>query len=340
MNDDLDDRLESWGRSPAPEVDGAFANRLETDLRAGGADSATRGFRPGALLRPGFVVAALILIVGVVVVLRRDTEPVVQMVAADGTTVSIPGAAATRAGAAGLELPEGSRIIVGPEGSAVVAGVVLEAGSTALITDGRVDVVEAGAVRDVEAPDATPPTTTPTTSVAPTTTAPAATDDIAPTTIPPTTDRPVTDEPSESTTSTTVADDTVRTTTTTVVPDSIPSTTEPGTTVPPTTKPPADEPVDPPPVDVAPLRVALEIGPVRNGQATLQWTTTGDTTDVAGWIVRIKRGDSSEIIALLREPDARRLRVAIPDREVQFRVVARDGAGEVLAASRLVGVRR
>jgi len=334
MDDQQNDKLESWGQSATPKVDGAFANRLEADLRELAHNPAPGRFSTGWLLRPGVIMTAVVLVVGAIFIARSDSDRGVQMVSAAGTTVSIPGAASVQDGTAGLDLPDGTRISVGPEGLAVVAGVVLEAGSTATITDGRVDVIEAGSPVDEPTTDTRPDT--PPDRTAPTTTEPTPGTDRLSTTTTVTPDRatdaPTTtavDRPSDSTTSTIVSDSTSSS-----APE--PETTVAPTTTTTTTEPPTTAPTDPPVVDTAPLEIGLEIGPVRDGRATLRWTVEGDGSEIVGWVVRIRRGDSSEVVTVIRQPDVRRLRVVIPNRNVQYRVIARGADGEVLATSRLI----
>ncbi len=58
MNDDLQDRLDGWGRQPTPPADGAFVNRVEAQLRSEMLDGASGTRRP-LLLRPGVIVAVM-----------------------------------------------------------------------------------------------------------------------------------------------------------------------------------------------------------------------------------------------------------------------------------------
>lgn len=65
--DDLERRLDEWGESATPPVDGAFANRLEVSLRQEmiAEPVSVRGGWLGQLLRPGVVVvAAAVMIAG------------------------------------------------------------------------------------------------------------------------------------------------------------------------------------------------------------------------------------------------------------------------------------
>ena len=345
MTDDhLTERLRRLGRDRVPPVDGAFANRLEADLRT--AHAGPRGARIADLLvRPVAVLAALAVVVGVVAVFQRDdARPGVAMVAADGTTVSIPGGDSLVAGRAGLDLPDGTRIEVDDGGSAVVAGVVLEAGSSAIVVDGRIELVDSPALTTVEPPIRTTTTTAPATTDAPTTS-----DATAPT--PSTTDAPTTSGDQTTTPSTTPSTTTgpdptdSRPPSTTTAPTtdtgSSPTTASTTSTVdetgPTTTRPPSDSTTEPRST-VGPDRpiVGLTIGPVRRGEATLTWRVDGPTDAIAGWEVRIVRDGTAKSIAFIRVADARRLRVEVPDGRVAYRVVARSGGDGVVARSSLV----
>ena len=150
----------------------------------------------------------------------------------------------------------------------------------------------------------------------------------APTTVAPTTEpndsRPTT---TVGATSTTITDTT--TPRTTLPPETEPptTTTEPATTVP-ETKPPDDPEVT----------VDLRLGPVSDGQANLRWRVDGDVDAVAGWEVRMRRGDVNRRVALIRQPSVRRLRVEIPGRFVEYRVIARAADGTVIGESGWAGL--
>ena len=154
-DDELEERLESMSTRPTPPVDPGFGNRLESELRRQFAEPATRrGSIMDVLLRPGVVVGMAAAVIAVVlIVAQRDTPVDLVMDSAEGTSISIPGQSETIDGVAGLSLPEGSRIVVAPEGSAVVADVVLDGGTTAEIVDGQLELVDV-------APETTRPGTT------------------------------------------------------------------------------------------------------------------------------------------------------------------------------------
>ena len=334
MNDDLQRRLDEWGTSATPPVDGAFANRLEADLRM----SATEGgaaTRPWwtMLLRPSFVAVALLVVGGIAGTLLLDSEADgVVMVASEGGTVSVsvPGSPTTVVGAAGLDLPDGTEVRVGPGGTAIIDGVVLTPGSIARIDDGALELIE------IDARDLVDPATTSTTAVdtAPTTVDPPATTS-PPTTVSPTsrpgptvvdsdtTDRPGTsdtpttvgpDEPSTTVPDTTVAPDPDRTTTTTEAPNT-------------TTTVASDQPI--------PVRLAVS-EPIRR-QVNLVWGTE-PTDRVAGWIVLERRGDTVRRVAIVRNANANRLRVEVPGPLVEWRIRAIDADGEPVGQSRWVGL--
>lgn len=318
-DDDLNDRLEGWGGETTPDVDPRFANSLETDLRLRAAEVSSRGGLFHLLFRPAVIAGVtMAAVVGFLFVRSGEDAVDVFIAAAEGTSVSIPGDAELTDGVAGLDLPEGSRIDVGPDGSATVAGVVLEAGTTARIVDGQLEIVDVPSDRP---PDR--PTTTigdrPTTTIGPTADSdePAATDGpatTAPSDVPPTT-RP------DDTASTTTRP-TTTTPATTIVPDTAPQTTS--------TEPPRTEPTD------RNVDVKLDVGRVREQQSLLRWEVAGSVDAIAGWEVRVRSGDGVRRVALIREPDARRLRVEIPGRNAMYKVIARAADGTNIGESEWV----
>ncbi len=328
-DDDLQRRLDALGRSETPSIDPAFADGLESDLRAMAA--VPQRTTPLAwLLRPSVVVAALAILAGFAFFVSRSEPAGLEFASADDTSVSIPGAPDLSSGMAGQMLPEGARITVGPDGSATVGGVVLDPGTVAVVVNGVIEVVELPA-------DIAPSSTT-TTTVAETTTTSTAERDTA-TTVSPTTTVDAADERTsttnttvdEETTPTTVASDRSTTSTTTEAPTTTTSTTT--TTAPSTT---SEAPATTVPAEATPPTIELTIveGPL--GRTFLEWTVTGDTSEIAGWVVRRGRGDDSVPAAVIRRPEARRQRVEVPDRNVAWTVVARNADGEVIARSNLV----
>lgn len=331
-DDDLQQRLDALGRRDTPMVDPTFADGLESDLRAMAAAPA-RPSLLAVLLRPSVVVVALAVLAGVAFFLSRPDDAGLEFAAAEGTSVSIPGSPELSAGVVGQSIPDGTRITVGPEGSATVGGVILDPGTVAIVVNGVVEVIELPPTRGPDAPDTTVAPTedspAPTTSTASTTTAPTTE---GPTTLAPTDREPTaTDATTEATASTAAAPTTTEAdgapTTSTSSP---PSTTESSTTTsaPTTTTVPAREPIAP--------TITLSINVGENGRALLEWAVDGDTDEIAGWVVRRGRGDDAMPAAVIRRPEARRQRVDLPDRNVAWMVVARNTDGEVIARSNLV----
>ena len=81
------------------------------------------------------------------------------------------------------------------------------------------------------------------------------------------------------------------------------------------------------------MKIDLSIGDRRGAQAVLRWTADGALDAVAGWEVRVRRGDEVRRVALIREPEARRLRVEVPGRNAEYMVIARNQAGDVIGRS-------
>jgi hypothetical protein len=329
MNDDLQRRLDALANEATPSVDPVFADRLDSHLRSLAAEPVPTPFLQ-RLLRPSVLVVAAMAIAGAVFLVTRTAEPTqLEFAAATGTSVSIPGDIAVTDGAQGLLLPEGTRITVGPDGSAEVGGVILEPGTVAVVVNGVVEVVELAPVQTVQPVPTTAPaaptteTTASETTVAPTTTTEptASTDADADAVVEP-------DDGAATTTTSTPVAPTTSTTTTTQTPETT-TTAAPTTTVPPEpTEPPSGERVQP--------SIALTITEGQNGQAVLTWTIEPTDVEVAGWVVRRGRGENSEVAAVLRRPEVRRQRVAVPDRNVAWQLVARDADGELIARSNIV----
>ena len=329
-DDDLQRRLDALSRRETPMVDPAFADGLESDLRAMAATSA----RPSLLamvLRPSVVVAALAILAGVAFFVSRPDAARLEFAAAEGTSVSIPGSPEVSAGVVGQPIPDGTRITVGPDGSATVGGVILDPGTVAIVVNGVVEVIELPPTTTL-VPDGSSTTVAPTeeptestTSAAPTTSTPTTE---APTTRAPDGGEPTTTEPTGSTAAPTTTEAVAATTTTT--PASPTTTTEPPTSssAPTTTSVPAREPATP--------TITLSINVGENGRALLEWTVDGDADQIAGWVVRRGRGDDAMPAAVIRRPEARRQRVDLPDRNVAWMVVARNAEGEVIARSNIV----
>lgn len=328
-DDELQRRLDALGRSDIPSVDPAFADGLESDLRAMAA-APQRSAPLAWLLRPSVVVAALAILAGFAFFLSRPDPGGLEFAAAAGTSVSIPGEADLSSGTAGQALPEGARITVGPDGSATVGGVILDPGTVAIVVNGVIEVVELPA-------DTVPPTST-TVAIDETTTTTTEPERDT-TTVAPTTTLEVDDGRTSSTTTidgepapTTVASDQATTTEAPVTTTSTTTTTVPTTTSEAsTTTTVVDEPAE-----TVPLTIELSVNEGPLGRTFLEWTVAGDTSEIAGWVVRRGRGDDSVAAAVIRRPEARRQRVDVPDRDVAWMVVARNAEGEVIARSNVV----
>lgn len=185
-DEELQQQLAEWGRAATPDPNATFADNLESGLRAMGVQRAQP--RPIWQLLSGVAAAALLVIAGIFALDRYGESDLVVMSASEDTAVFLPSGTELDSPSQ-LGLPDGSRIEVGPDGSASVGDVVLDAGSVAEIVDGRVEVLRS--------PTETAPTTAvPTTTQPPTTT--------APTTQPPTTtDRTTSTQPERTTTTST-----------------------------------------------------------------------------------------------------------------------------------------
>jgi hypothetical protein len=304
MNDDIERRLEQWGRDRPTGADGAFANRLDADLRRLASERQHAG-RQRPIWQPAVLalMAALLVFGGVFAFTRdRADETLLVMGATTETEVVLPSGEMVT-GEAGLALPDGTRIVVGDEGSAVIADVVLEPGTEAMVQNGRLEILE----------DEQPAPTRPT---SPTTTAPA---DRPTTTLPSTTrptTRPTASSAERSTSTTTDGSGTTSTTAADV-------TTQPTFTDRTTT--PAPDP-----------QVSLDWSEQR-GRIELTWTYTGPETP-AGWEVSVTNGDRSRTLALLRDSGARSLTVERLDGPATYRVVARQADGAVIAESNSITV--
>ena len=284
-NDELEERLESISTRPTPPVDPGFGNRLESELRRRFAEPATRrGSIMDVLFRPGVVVGMAAAVIAVVlIVAQRDIPVDLVMDSAEGTSISIPGQSETIDGVAGLSLPEGSRIVVAPEGSAVVADVVLDGGTTAEIVDGQLELV-----------DVAPETTRPGTTV-PGTTIPGS---LVPESTVPDTTTPETTVPQTTVPKTTVPE--------TTVPATVSPTTVPIDTRSTTTQAPGSG-------VLIPVRLTLE--PTDDARAVLRWQIRAESEDeIAYWTIRARSNEVTRTVAVVRQANVRVLRVALPKR--------------------------
>lgn len=300
---DLERRLEQWGSDEPSAVDGAFANRLDADLRQLASDRL-----PSTRQRPIWqpivltLAAALVVLVGVVTFTGDQGDQVALVMGpTTETEIEFPNGEIVT-GEAGLALPDGTRITVGVDGSAVIADVVLDPGTEAIIQNGQLEILI----------DDRPAQTQPTSTVT------ATTSSARPTTAPPST-RPTTSStrrPSSTTDSTTTGDSTTSTT----ARDS-------------TTRPPTTDQV----ATTAPEAAVVLDWSERPGRILLTWTYTGPET-LAGWEVTVTSGDRSRTLALLRDPTARSLTVELLDGTATYRVIAREAGGTGIAESNPITV--
>ena len=310
-SDDHVTRLEALANREQPGPDAAFANRLESDLRELMHERSAPTPRPW--WQPAMALASVAMIVLVGLFILRSTESEFVVVDAATDTQFFSSGGETIAGSAGTELLDGTRIVVGPDGSAVIGGVVLDAGVEAQVVDGRVVVVE--------------PLTPPDSPSSPTTSAggddrSSTTDSRPPSTRdtnPPTsTDRSSTTNPS-ATTPTTI-DDRLSTTSTPATDARSTSTTETTNTAVTNTAATA-------------FRIDLSVSEDGRTQWSLDWILEGSGPDIAAWDIEVISGDRRRVIATLQGPSVRSVSVERLDVEVSYRVVARGVDGGVVVTS-------
>lgn len=167
MSGDTRRRLEEAGRRPAPEPDPAFADALESRLRAVSASLPPEPprpvHRPGRMARWWPAVAGITLVaLALVVATARDgpvPDPARELVApvnvevalADGTVLEDPD---------GLVLPDGAVVRVGAGGSARIGDLVLRPGDVATVSGGRLHVAHGQVAVEVPTGATPPPTAT------------------------------------------------------------------------------------------------------------------------------------------------------------------------------------
>ncbi len=159
MSDELKKRLGAWRSTPTAQPDAQFADTLERDLRSQ-AHFAPRSAAKRPLLRPAVLVfssAAVLLGVWFAVQDTSSSPEEVVMSRPTDTEITLPGQAPTRP-TNQVTLPDGTRIAVEDDGSAVVDGVVLDGGTEALVEDGRIEIFPANPT-PMPAPPATPTAT-------------------------------------------------------------------------------------------------------------------------------------------------------------------------------------
>lgn len=333
-DDELTERLTHLGQAPTPPPDPAFANRLDAHLRTlhhDGAPVRSR-FRGWALAGAAGVVAVVAVLASTLV----GGEPVVVMTAAADTEVVLPGEAATP-GSAGQRLPDGARIVVSPDGEAVVGGVVLGPGAEAVVVGDRLEVLpgDETVVVTPTTTDTPPPgsETTNSTSDPESDSDPdggSEPDGDGPTSV------PATDGPATS--PTTAGDD--RTTTTPTARPTTATTARPTTTptTTPTTRPATTPTTDAATTSTTRSEPVLELVATVSGadRIVLDWTL-GGSPDPARWRIEAVAGDRVATLVVLRDGSIRTTTVARVDaRRVGFRVVAISAGGEDLLASEIV----
>lgn len=324
-DDDLTDRLRRIGSEPGPPPDQAFADGLDSRLRVLHAERAGGSTRPAfPTWLPLATVAAAVLVVAVGVSLLRSSPPAeVVMTVASDTDIYLPGDETTP-GVAGLVLPDGARIVVGPEGEAVVDGVVLASGTEAIVVGDHIAVVATDEERSAGIQPSTAPSSTEGRSTSSTTTIESDR--------PPVTDRPATTAtstsapPSTATSAPSTRPPTTSSTVTSSTPSSRPTTVTTTSSVSPTTEPPTQP-------------IALTASAIGDTRVRLDWVLErGD--EPAGWRVRAAAGDRVVTIVALRDGAARsttieRLTIA----EVTVWVEALGTEGRVLGHSNRIQFR-
>lgn len=295
---DLEQRLDHWGSADTPVPDGAFTNRLDAQLRDL-AHTKVAGSERRPFWQPALLTALAVLLVGAgAFAITRDAGQEIALVmgATSQTEIELPDGQLLVA-TEGVSLPDGTRISVGLDGSAVVNDVVLDAGTEAVVENGALQILEEGPVVS-----AAPPSTRPTT-----------TEDRTSTTV------------RRSTTTPTTAPTSVIATPSSAVPTSAVSTTAAPTSAVPTTGGVDRSTTVPVPV------VSLsweEVG----GDRVLSWTYRGPDT-LAGWEVIVSSGDRSQTLVIVRDPAVRSITIDALAVPATYSVVARTAEGARLAES-------
>ena len=336
MRYDEPPELHELATAEVPPPDPAFVEMLDARLRVAHADARPAGGAAlglGVRWLPALAVSTLLAVglVGALALARGGDSAAVVMTVASDTSVYLDGT--PMPGRAGLELPDGARIVVGPTGEAVVDGVVLSAGSEAVVVDDRVTLVAA----DDELADRPPPV-----SVAPPITGSTTTitrpegdrRDDAPTSTAldadRTTTRPTTGDGGPAT-SATVAPEPTRPTSTR------PATTRPSTT--PSSVATASSGATTATTAPAAGQISLTVTPVGDDRLRLEWAIGPDLAPM-GWRVMAGAGDRQAILLVIRSGDARTatlIRAETVGRDLWVEAV--DGAGHTLAASEPVAIR-
>lgn len=318
-----------------PSPDPAFIEHLDARLRIAHAESAPAPGRRARLV-PALAVAALLVIglVGTTSIRNQETAAVIMTVASD-TSVYLDGGPVP--GSAGLVLPDGARIVVGPTGEAVVDGVVLAAGAEAIVVDDRVTLVISGGDQQPTEPDRSTISVNTVDERANPRPAPtrATTGDGRPAGSPASsasetsaTDRPLPDDdgrPTSTGPARTVAPDQTRA-----------ASTRPGSTS--TTTVTSTGSSGTVPTSVSPGRITLTATDVGADRVRLDWVIDRDLAPM-GWRIWTGRGDREATILVIRGGDARSAtleRAAIVGRRVWIEAV--DRSGGTVAASQPVSI--
>lgn len=334
-DDNLDTTLTQLGAADGPPADPAFADRLDAALRtAHSAQVGERNQRSVWVPVTAAVSALAAVVVGAsiwLVAFAGDPAAEVVMTAAVDTEVVLPGETVS-AGEAGLSLPDGTRIVVGPEGEAVVDGVVLGPGAEAIVNDGRLDVTGPARAAPIDPSADQPEAGDPTSGTAAgprSTTVPEADDgsgggtssSIRPSTS--TSDeRPTTSTPTTATTQRPRPTD-----------DSRVSTTQTSSTQPTTTT--ATTPTTTITTDPAPLSIELAATSVPRSRIRLDWMVEGGPAP-AGFRVEATVGDRTSTIVSIRSSGARSTTIERMPSGVSYRVVAVAEDGATLQTSNSV----
>jgi hypothetical protein len=329
---DLERRLESMALDPVGPVDAGFADQLDVRLRTVyveqyGATRVRSSWRPA--LVGGLALTLVALAAAAALTLGRSPEVAVVLTTASDTSVIFPGDQATSA-SDGLRLTDGTRIVVGDDGEAVINGVVLGPGTEALVVGDQIDVVATGSDRSVTDSEemeldgyrddrsATPTTRRPGDSSA------VANDR---TSIERETDRDHSDQPDDvgrGTTSTTETRPRSTTLPATTIPSTDPTRSTTSTTGPTTSVA----------VDQRPDQLELTVTPTDRSRLRLEWSLNREVTGIAGWRVRVENGDRPATVVAIRDEAARTTTV---EQSVaagnRIWIEALDVDGQVLVAS-------
>jgi hypothetical protein len=351
-DDDLDSTLTRIGADAGPPIDPVFANRLDGALRVAHAEQLTERDRRSIWIPVTAGLSAVgALIVGVMILVASvngAANDEVVMTAATGTDVVIPGELVMD-GTPGLRLPDGTRISVGPNGEAVVDGVVLGPGAEAVVIGGRLEVVDVDPVDSADADRASPPSPSLTTAP-PVTSRP---DDAAPGTDPPTNGsttssigRPDTDAarsdgagddgvPGRSTTVPATSTTGDRQTTS---PTGATSSTRPGSNS--TTAPTSSTVVSTTTAAPRPASLVVTATALPRGRVLLEWMVHNldpAAGPLAGFRVEAAVGDRVSTLVVIRSPSARSATIErLAATDATFRIEAIDNVGHVLLASEAV----